>query len=234
MRLSNSDLFVALDYPDKNSAQLLLDQLPSELCHIKVGLEMFTRAGPVWVAEIAKQGYQIFLDLKLYDIPQTVAKTVSSIGEMGVAMTTLHASGGEQMMRAARMAADALPLSQRPLLIAVTVLTSFSQAGWEEVIGQDNSIAKDALRLALLARDSGMDGVVCSPNEAAAIRKHCGPAFKIICPGIRLADSAALDDQVRIATPNCAREQGADYLVVGRPIRQAEDPHQALSQYLNK
>lgn len=225
-----SDVFIALDYPDKTSALEFIEKVDPQSAHLKIGLEMFTRLGPEWVQTCIDQGFDIFLDLKCYDIPNTVAQTMKSIAAMGVAMTTLHAMGGIRMMQAAKEAIVDLPEDQRPLLIAVTVLTSFSEAEIKAIYGDDVDLTKLTLHLAQLAKQAGMDGIVCSPHEAKTIRELCGDDFVIVTPGIRLNPSNNADDQRRIATPQQARDQGASFLVIGRSITQSADPIETIRQ----
>jgi orotidine-5'-phosphate decarboxylase len=190
----------------------------------KVGSQLFTSEGPRAVTKLADLGYDIFLDLKFHDIPNTVAHAVAAALRLPrVRLMTLHASGGLAMMRAARDAAGTK--KNRPALLAVTVLTSFDEPTLRE-IGMEGSLGSRVVALARLARAAGMDGVVCSALEAPAVRREFGPDFKILVPGVRPA-SAAANDQSRIATPGDAVRAGADYLVVGRPITAAKDPRQA-------
>jgi len=226
---SKSDVFVAMDFPDQAKANNFLMKLSPEHCHLKIGLEMFTRLGPEYIKNLTEQGYAIFLDLKCYDIPNTVAQTMKSIADMGVSMTTLHAMGGMRMMQQAREAIAGLPEEQKPLLLAVTVLTSFTEQEIKNLFGDDTDLEKLTLHLAMLAKKAGMDGIVCSPHEAKEIKKLCGDDFCIVTPGIRLDASRANDDQKRIATPKQARDQGASFLVIGRPITQSADPTATLN-----
>ena len=190
----------------------------------KVGSQLFTSEGPRAVSKLADLGYDIFLDLKFHDIPNTVAHAVAAAVRLPrVRLMTLHASGGMAMMRAAREAVGAK--KNRPALLAVTVLTSFDEPTLRE-IGMEGSLGSRVVALARLARTAGMDGVVCSALEAPAVRREFGPDFKILVPGVRPA-SAATNDQSRIATPGDAVRAGADYLVVGRPITAAENPRAA-------
>jgi orotidine-5'-phosphate decarboxylase len=225
-----SDVFIALDYPDKSSALDFINQVDSQKVHLKIGLEMFARLGPEWVKACIDKGFDIFLDLKCYDIPNTVAQTMKSIAAMGVAMTTLHAMGGVRMMQAAKEAIADLPEAKRPLLLAVTVLTSFSEDEIKAIYGDETDLTQLTLHLAQLAQQVGMDGIVCSPHEAKTIRELCGEDFVIVTPGIRLDLSNTLDDQRRIATPQQARDQGASFLVIGRSITQSADPIKTLKQ----
>ncbi len=219
-------IIVALDYPDAESARRMVARLRPELCRLKVGKELFVAAGPAFVGELVDQGYAVFLDLKFHDIPNTVAQACKAAARLGVWMMNVHASGGPRMLAAAREALEGS--ERRPLLIAVTVLTSM---GEEELraLGIDASPEQQVLRLAGLTRAAGLDGVVCSALEAAALRRELGPAFCLVTPGIRLAGGEA-GDQTRILTPAQALRAGADYLVIGRPITQAADPVATLQQ----
>lgn len=223
-------IIVALDYPDASSALQLVKRLNPSLCRLKIGKELFTAAGPQLVAWLAHEGYGVFLDLKFYDIPSTVAKACESASKLGVWMLNVHASGGSAMMRAARAAVDKETVP--PLLIAVTVLTSFDQSTLEEV-GYAGDISATVLRLAKLAKTCGLDGVVCSAQEAPMLRSELGADFSLVTPGIRPADSG-MDDQSRVVTPAAAISNGSSYLVVGRPITQAADPLEALLRINNE
>lgn len=213
-------IIVALDYPDVRAALDMAVRLDPALCRVKVGKELFTAAGPALVETLVARGFGVFLDLKFHDIPNTVASACKAAARLGVWMMNVHAAGGRAMMQAAK---DALAEGvSRPKLIAVTVLTSMAQADLAD-IGMKGSPGDAVLRLARLAQDAGLDGVVCSAQEAKALRAACGAGFSLVTPGIRLAD-AAQDDQKRIMTPRAAVDAGADYLVIGRPITQAADP----------
>jgi orotidine-5'-phosphate decarboxylase len=222
MPLQTTDprVIVALDFADLGPARELVRRVDPSLCRLKVGKEMYTRYGPHFVGELTKAGFDVFLDLKFHDIPSTVAAACAAAADLGVWMVNVHASGGRKMMEAARE--RVARSSHRPLLIAVTVLTSLGQADIEEV-GFTGSPEANALRLAALTKTAGLDGVVCSPREAAAIRGAVGPGFLLVTPGVRPA-SAALDDQQRVMTPADAVAAGADYLVIGRPVTQSPDP----------
>ena len=215
-----STVIVALDYDNQDSALTLADRLDPTLCQLKVGKELFTAAGPSVVKKLTDRGFDIFLDLKFHDIPNTVAKAIGTAADLGVWMTNVHASGGSRMMSAARQALDSKGSDM--LLIGVTVLTSMDVSDLEEVGVQGNASAQ-VLRLAELAKNSGLDGVVCSAQEAKLLKESLGQGFKLVTPGIRLADSAA-DDQRRIVTPADALALGSDYLVIGRPITKSTDP----------
>jgi len=213
-------IIVALDYPDAAAARQFVTKVRPEMCRLKVGKELFVAAGPDFVRELVGQGYDVFLDLKFHDIPNTVAQACKAAARLGVWMMNVHASGGPRMLSAAREALESMP--ERPLLIAVTVLTSM---GGEELkaIGVDAGAERQVLRLAGLTRDAGLDGVVCSAREAATLRQNLGPDFCLVTPGIRPAGSDS-GDQTRILTPLQALRVGADYLVIGRPITQSADP----------
>ena len=222
--MSDPKIIIALDYPTAAPALALVDRLQPSLCRLKVGKELFTASGPALVEQLMKRGFDIFLDLKFHDIPNTTAQACKAAAALGVWMVNVHALGGRKMLEAAR---EAITNSKHhPKLIAVTVLTSMAQQDMTE-LGIDASPAELVLRLATLARDSGLDGVVCSAQEAALLRRHCGQDFCLVTPGIRPSDAKA-DDQARTMTPQAALGSGADYLVIGRPITQAADPLQAL------
>jgi orotidine-5'-phosphate decarboxylase len=213
-------IIVALDYPEADAARQFVSRIRPELCRLKVGKELYVSSGPDFVRELVGQGYDVFLDLKFHDIPNTVAQACKAAARLGVWMMNVHASGGPRMLSAAREALQGM--NNRPLLIAVTVLTSM---GDDELkaIGVEASAKDQVLRLAGLTRDAGLDGVVCSALEATALRQMLGQDFCLVTPGIRPAGSAA-GDQTRILTPVQALQAGADYLVIGRPITQADDP----------
>jgi len=217
-------IIVALDYPDAQSALALVERLEPALCRLKVGKELFTSAGPQLVEQLMQRGFQVFLDLKFHDIPNTTAQACKAAAALGVWMVNVHALGGRKMMEAAREAVA--QATRPPKLIAVTVLTSMAQQDLAE-IGVTATPAEMVLRLALLARDSGLDGVVCSAQEAPMLRQHLNKEFCLVTPGIRPADTSA-DDQSRIMTPRAALENGSSYLVIGRPITKAADPLLAL------
>ncbi|QOZ83605.1 MULTISPECIES: orotidine-5'-phosphate decarboxylase [Chromobacterium] len=215
-----SPVVVALDFADADSALRFASRLDPSECRLKVGKELFTSSGRSLVESLVARGFQVFLDLKFHDIPNTVAHACKAAAEAGVWMVNVHASGGRRMMEAAREALA--PYSQRPLLIAVTVLTSMEAVDLAE-IGIAVSPQEHVLRLATLTRDCGLDGVVCSAQEAGELKAALGRDFKLVTPGIRLADSEA-DDQRRVMTPTTALAAGSDYLVIGRPITRAADP----------
>ncbi|MFN7752453.1 MAG: orotidine-5'-phosphate decarboxylase [Pseudomonadota bacterium] len=217
-------VIVALDFPGADAALEMARRLDPTRCRVKVGKELFTSGGPLLVARLRALGYEVFVDLKFNDIPNTVAAACRAAASDGAWMIDVHAGGGRRMMAAAREAIESC--ADRPLLVGVTVLTSMEAADLAE-IGVPGTPEEQVLRLARLARDSGLDGVVCSPREAALLRAECGEGFVLVTPGVRPA-SASVDDQVRIATPARAIAEGAHYLVVGRPITQAADPCAAL------
>jgi orotidine-5'-phosphate decarboxylase len=217
-------IIVALDYSEASLALDLVARLDPALCRLKVGKELFTVAGPQLLEQLMRRGFEVFLDLKFHDIPNTTAQACKAAAALGVWMVNVHALGGRKMMEAASEAVA--QASRPPKLIAVTVLTSMAKEDLAE-LGMAVTPAELVLRLATLARDSGVDGVVCSAQEAALLRQHCGGEFCLVTPGIRLADAAA-DDQSRIMTPCAALEAGASYLVIGRPITRAADPLMAL------
>ena len=215
------EVIVALDFPDPESAWSLVEVLPENTWY-KVGLELYTRAGPPVVERLVGEGRNVFLDLKLHDIPNTVAGAVRSASRLGTKLLTVHAAGGEAMLRAAADAA-----AGQPRLLAITVLTSLDDVSLSAVFGPGASVEETVGRLAGLARESGIDGVVSSVNECRAIKLACGEEFLVVTPGIRLAGQG-VQDQARVATPAVARSAGADFLVVGRTITKAADPAAAL------
>lgn len=218
-------VIVALDFPNASSALALAERLSPTACKLKVGKELFTAAGPELVRQLVKMGFPVFLDLKFHDIPNTVAAACRAAAELGVWMLNVHASGGRNMMEAARAAVE--HSAHKPLLIAVTVLTSMNEAGLHET-GIHATPEEQVTRLAALAKQSGLDGVVCSALEAQCLRAALGEDFVLVTPGIRPVGVDA-GDQSRIMTPANAIRAGSDYLVVGRPITQAADPQLALS-----
>jgi orotidine-5'-phosphate decarboxylase len=221
-------LIVALDFQDSASTLSMLSRLDPALCRVKVGKELFTRCGPELVRQIAGEGFEIFLDLKFHDIPNTVAGAVSAAVDLGVWMVNVHASGGRAMMEAAQRAAE----GSLTLLTAVTVLTSLVAEDLNE-IGVAATPDAQVLRLATLAAGCGLDGVVCSPREVALLRPKVPAGFLLVTPGIRPAGDSA-GDQKRIATPAAAVSDGADYLVIGRPVTQAAEPRRKLQDILGE
>ena len=215
------DLILALDYPTLSAARPLLKRLNGSLRWVKIGLQMFTAEGPDCVRAVADQGFDIFLDLKLHDIPNTVARAVDSLATLPIGMLTIHTAGGREMLAGARAAQS----RGRPelLLLGVTVLTSMDAAGLAE-IGVAASPEAQVDRMAALAVKAGLRGLVCSPLEVTALRTRIPADVKLVVPGIRLAGETGGDDQKRVMTPGAAARAGADYIVVGRPILQATDP----------
>ncbi|MEW8469400.1 MAG: orotidine-5'-phosphate decarboxylase [Candidatus Thiodiazotropha sp.] len=224
MNSSDSRVIVALDYPDQGKALALVERLDPSLCRLKVGKEMFTRLGPSFVELLRGRGFDLFLDLKFHDIPNTVAAACDAAADLGVWMINLHASGGRRMMETARERLEAR--TQRPLLVAVTILTSLTDEEIHE-IGFAGDPADNVSRLARLTRQAGLDGVVCSPREAQMLRRDLADEFLLVTPGVR-PRQAERDDQRRVMTPAEAIRAGSSYLVVGRPITGAADPVAAL------
>ncbi|WP_255989038.1 orotidine-5'-phosphate decarboxylase [Chitinolyticbacter albus] len=218
-------VLVALDYPNAAGALTFADRISPDLCRLKVGKELFTAEGPRLVEQLVGRGFDVFLDLKFHDIPNTVAQACKVAAGLGVWMVNVHASGGRKMLETTREALETLP--QRPLLIAVTVLTSMDAQQLAELGLPEPAVQVE--RLARLTRDCGLDGVVCSAQESAMLKAVCGRDFKLVTPGIRPLD-ASLDDQQRVMTPQAAVAAGSDYLVIGRPITQSADPVAALIQ----
>ena len=218
-------IIVALDFPSQDPALALVDQLDPKKCRLKVGKELFTRSGPQLVEALQGRGFEVFLDLKFHDIPNTTSAAVAAAADLGVWMVNVHASGGEKMMTACRERLEPYG-KDKPLLIAVTVLTSMTAEDLAG-IGIPNSPEAQVSRLATLTRNSGLDGVVCSAQEAPRLKKEQGAEFQLVTPGIRPL-TADKGDQQRIMTPTDALKAGSDYLVIGRPITQASDPLAAL------
>ena len=224
----SSPVIVALDYPDAAQALAMAKQLDPAKVRVKVGKEIFTRSGPAVVESLHKLGFEVFLDLKFHDIPNTVAGAVAAAADMGVWMVNVHASGGQRMMEGA---ANAIAnRAQRPHLIAVTVLTSMDDSDLQQV-GVVDVPKVQVQRLAELAKASGMDGVVCSAQEAVMLKQACGSAFELVTPGIRPEGSDA-GDQRRVLTPVQARDAGVDYMVIGRPITQSATPTDVVDAIL--
>jgi len=213
-------VIVALDYPDRAPALALVERLEPGSCRLKVGKELFTRAGPKLVEALVAGGFEVFLDLKFHDIPNTVASACHAAADLGVWMLNVHALGGERMLLAARE--GCARAAHSPLLVAVTILTSMD-SGDLEAVGLAGSPEDNVLRLAGLVQRCGLNGVVCSSRETALLRERFGPDFTLVTPGIRPAGSRQ-DDQRRVLTPREAVDNGASYLVIGRPVTQADDP----------
>ena len=228
-------LIIALDHPDAEAARSLVERLGSDASTYKVGLELFVAEGPAFVEELVSYGKRIFLDLKFHDIPNTVAGAVRSAVKVGAWMVNVHAAGGAEMMRrAAGAARDAASACNRPtpLVIGVTMLTS-ADAGQLAELGDNGSIEDRVLKMAHLAAEAGLDGVVCSGHEAARVRQEIGDAFMIVTPGVR-TKNATFDDQKRVMTPGESITAGANFLVVGRPISRAADPAEAFREIVDE
>ena len=223
------DLILALDVPTREAADPILRQLRGQLRWVKIGLQMFTAYGPDYVRAVAGLGFNVFLDLKLHDIPNTVAKAVESLAPLPIHMLTLHCAGGSEMMRAALAAQQ--KHNPQLLLLGVTVLTSMDSPGLQE-IGVTAPSAEQVTRLGQLAATAGLRGLVCSPLEVALLRQQLPAAMQLITPGIRPAHEAGTDDQKRVMTPANAAQAGSSYIVVGRPILQAADPAAAARAIL--
>jgi len=225
--MNDPRVVVALDFDNKAEALSFVDKVNPQDCRLKVGKEMFTYFGPELVKQFVNKGFDVFLDLKFHDIPNTVAKAVAASADLGVWMVNVHASGGSKMMAQAKEVL--LPFGDnKPLLIAVTILTSMGEEDLRD-LGISLSPAEQVMRLAKLTQNSGLDGVVCSAWEAKQLKESFGKDFKLITPGIRPIGSSN-DDQKRIMTPEQALNAGVDYLVIGRPITKAADPHAVLQQ----
>lgn len=222
-----NDVIIAADFPTEQKLDEFLEQLPGQRPYLKVGMELFYGAGPDLVRRLKDSGYQVFLDLKLHDIPNTVGRAMGVLAELGADMVNLHAAGGRRMMEDAREALTR-PDGTRPLLIAVTQLTSTSQEMLEDELWINEPVDQVVVHYARNARAAGLDGVVCSPREVRVVKEACGEGFLTVTPGVRFADGD-LGDQVRVATPAQARLDGSDFIVVGRPITAAPDP---LAAYL--
>jgi len=219
-------VIVALDYAEAADALAFAARVQPSMCRLKVGLELYTRAGPSVVSALVDRGFEVFLDLKYHDIPNTVARACAAAAHLGVWMLNVHALGGRRMLSAAREAVEATP--HRPLIIGVTILTSHATQELSE-IGLHGEIGSEVERLAESAHIAGLDGVVCGATEAMRLRERFGTSFRLVTPGIRPAGSAA-DDQRRTMTPAEAARAGADYLVIGRPVTRAADPQQVLHE----
>lgn len=218
-------VIVALDFDDKQQALSLVEQLDESVCKLKVGKQMFTLFGPDFVKYLVNKKFDVFLDLKFHDIPNTVAKACLAAADLGVWMLNVHASGGSEMMQKSQQALESLG-TERPRLIAVTVLTSMDQQQLHAV-GIHNTPEQQVLHLATMAQQAGLDGVVCSAQEASELKRHLGKDVQLVTPGIR-PEGSQQDDQKRIMTPPQAIQAGVDYMVIGRPITQADNPLAAL------
>lgn len=226
------DVIIACDFSSAEETLRFLDQFTGRKPFVKIGMELYYAEGPEIVRQIKKRGHKIFLDLKLHDIPNTVRKAMHVLSRLDVDMTNVHASGTIEMMRAALEGLQRED-GTRPMLIAVTQLTSTSEQAMQEQLLINATIQNTVAKYAQNAKEAGLDGVVCSPLEATIVKEACGTAFTAVTPGIRFAD-AAKDDQVRITTPAKAREIGSDYIVVGRPITAAENPVNAYERCLKE
>ena len=224
--VDNTPIIIALDFPNKKTANVFLERINGQSCKFKVGLELFSAEGPAFIEKLVENGHQVFLDLKLHDIPNTVASACKALSNLGVWMTTLHASGGMEMMQAAQEV-NSNNINQINL-IAVTVLTSLAHNNLSE-IGINQSPKQHVVKLAELAMKAKMDGIVCSVHEVSEIRSNLGNEPIVVTPGIRLNEKSA-EDQSRIASPAQAKHEGASYIVVGRPITRASDPILAIKQ----
>ena len=228
----NRDVIIACDFSSREATLAFLDRFTGRKPFVKIGMELFYAEGPAIVREIKARGHKIFLDLKLHDIPNTVKKAMRVLSDLDVDMVNVHAAGTVAMMRAALEGLTRADGS-RPLLIAVTQLTSTSEETMQKELLIGAGINDTIVKYASNAREAGLDGVVCSPLEAGMVKKACGDGFLTVTPGIRFADAAA-DDQVRITTPARAREIGSDFIVVGRPVTAAEDPVAAYERCLKE
>lgn len=226
------DVIIALDFKNAEETFSFLDKFTGRKPYVKIGMELFYAEGPQIVKEIKKRGHRIFLDLKLHDIPNTVKGGMRSLRDLGVDMTNLHAAGTIDMMKAA-LEGLTREDGTRPLLIAVTQLTSTSQERMEKEILIEKPIDEVVIKYAQNAKEAGLDGVVCSPLEAGKIHEACGESFLTVTPGVRFADGD-IGDQVRVTTPERAKEIGSDYIVVGRPITKADDPVAAYERCIRE
>ena len=226
--MNNSKIIVALDFESLKETEDFLKKVKGQNCRVKVGKELFTNEGPNVINLIQQYGFEIFLDLKFHDIPNTVSRAIKASCNLGVWMVNVHASGGKQMLLAAREAVDSS--SNKPILIAVTILTSYDNSSYQE-LGFKNNLLDQIAYLATLSENSGMDGIVCSANDIPSIKPLVKEKFQFITPGVRLASSN--DDQKRVTTPEDAITQGSNYLVIGRPITSSEDPA-ALIEKINQ
>lgn len=235
----NKDVIIACDFPNADTTLAFLEKFGDERPFVKIGMELFYGAGPEIVKKLRERGHRIFLDLKLHDIPNTVKKAMRVLAAQDIDMVNVHAGGTKEMMAAALEGLkEGTPEGrQRPYLIAVTQLTSTSPQALKEQLLIETPMEETIARYAQNAKEAGLDGVVCSPLEAAAVKKACGQEFLAVTPGIRYPDSGA-DDQSRVTTPARAREIGSDFIVVGRPITAAQDPvaayHRALAEFTGK
>lgn len=226
---TTSPIVVAIDKADMTSALTLVDTLDPSLCRVKVGKELFTRCGPEVITQLHSRGFEVFLDLKFHDIPNTTAQAVLAAADMGVWMVNVHATAGEKAMKLSKQ--RLLDGGYDTLLIAVTVLTSMDETALQQT-GVNGTLDEQVKRLAMLTKNAGLDGVVCSAQEATALKALLGRDFKLVTPGIRMADDSS-DDQKRICTPAQAMQQGSDYLVIGRSITTADNPTNKMQLILD-
>ena len=227
-------IIVPLDRPDRQAALSIIEQISSSVRHVKIGLQLFTAEGPGIIDDVRLAGKSVFLDLKFFDIPHTVAAAAESVTREGVGMINVHLYGGREMLERTVTAVHDTAVRRgvpRPALIGVTVLTSYSAESYRDSFDVDREIGTETARLSRMARDCGLDGVVCSGRELPLIREACGPEFLTVVPGIR-PEWSVTDDQKRIMTPRQAVEQGADYLVIGRPITAAAAPNAAVRRII--
>lgn len=225
--MDTSKAIIAMDFASLTEARKFLTLFDNQSLNLKVGMEMYYAYGQAFVKELIEAGHSVFLDLKLHDIPNTVERAMKQLGKLGVSMVNVHAAGGSDMMKAAKagLIEGAAQNNRNPLLIAVTQLTSTSERAVKEEQKLAISLEESVINYALLAKESGLDGVVCSPHEVKSIKNKLGEDFLTVTPGIRMLDNKVLsDDQQRFTSPRRARDLGTDYIVVGRPITQAEDP----------
>lgn len=228
-------IMIALDYPSASLANRFLDQIEGIPCYLKVGMQLYYAAGPSFIAELKQRGHKVFLDLKLHDIPNTVRGAAESITNLGVDMFNVHAAGGVEMMKAALLgveqAIEQQPKLKKPIVIAVTQLTSTNQRMLNDELGIAGTVEDTVVHYAQLSKSAGLGGVVASPLEVQAIKRVCGTEFTTVTPGIRPA-GAELGDQSRVMTPADAFKAGTDYIVIGRPITDATEPKQALEHII--
>ena len=231
MAMTDPKVIIALDHETDHQALEFIEKLDPATCHVKIGSILFTHYGPLLVEKIIARGFRLFLDLKFHDIPQTVAGACREAVKLGVWMVNVHASGGFEMMKAAREAIDFFPSDQRPILLGVTVLTSLNDEDLS-AIGYANPVKQTVLHLAQLAHSAGLDGLVCSGMEVQLIRQHLPKEFLLVTPGIRLAEDSP-EDQKRLMTPQAAIAAGANYLVIGRSITRSPNPQTILDKLTN-
>lgn len=230
--MKNDKPIIALDFPTKQETEQFLELFGSETLNVKVGMELYYAQGRSFLSEIIAKGHHVFLDLKLHDIPITVERCIKTLLPLGVSMVNVHALGGYEMMLAAKRAVDSVLVEKRPLLIAVTQLTSTTQQQFQEEQHSHFTLEESAVHLAKLAKKAGCDGVVCSPHEVAMIKEACGQSFLTITPGIR-QESKQVDDQARFMSVAQAKVVGCDYIVVGRPITQSDCPKKVYETILS-